>query len=58
MHGDKLFGMYETLHNNHDSRDIGLFIIQNKIEATGGSIEVQSIVGQRTVFKIHLNEEV
>lgn len=58
VHGDKLFGMYETLYNNHDSRDIGLFIIQNKIEATGGSIEVQSIVGERTVFKIHFNEEV
>jgi chemotaxis protein histidine kinase CheA len=50
--------MYETLHNNYDSRDIGLFIIQSKIEAMGGSIEVQSVVGELTVFKIHFNEEV
>jgi signal transduction histidine kinase len=58
LHEDIRFGMYETLHNNYDSRDIGLFIIQSKIEAMGGSIEVQSVVGELTVFKIHFNEEV
>ncbi|TDE01250.1 PAS domain S-box protein [Flavobacterium hiemivividum] len=56
--GDKQIGIYKTLHNNHDCRDIALFITQNKIKAMGGSIEVESIVGEGTVFKIHFNDEV
>lgn len=57
-HGDKIFGMYKTFHNNQDSRGIGLFITKNQIEAMGGTIEVKSEVGKGTTFKIYFNEEV
>lgn len=56
-HGDTRFGMYKTLHNNNDARDLGLFITKSMIKAMGGSIEVESVVGEGTNFKIHFNEE-
>lgn len=55
-HGHKLFGMYKTFHGNRDARGIGLFITKNQIEAMKGKIEVESIVGQGTKFKIYFYE--
>lgn len=51
-HGDKLFGMYKTFHNNPDARGIGLFITKNQIEAMGGTVEVESTLEEGTTFKI------
>lgn len=51
-HGDKLFGMYKTFHNHKDSKGIGLFITKNQIEAMGGRIEVDSVVGEWTEFSL------
>ncbi len=56
-HGEKLFGMYKTFHNNDNARGIGLFITKNQIESMGGSIEVDSKVNVGTTFKINFNEE-
>ncbi|WP_227871641.1 sensor histidine kinase [Flavobacterium kingsejongi] len=56
-HGESLFGMYKTFHKHPNSRGIGLFITKNQIEAMGGEIEVKSIVGEGTVFKIYFNNE-
>jgi hypothetical protein len=52
-HGDKIFGMYKTFHNNLDARGIGLFITKNQIEAMGGQITIASILDQGTTFKIY-----
>ena len=51
-HGNKLFGMYKTFHGNSDARGIGLFITKNQIEAMGGRIEVESVLGEGTTFRI------
>lgn len=51
---DKLFGMYNTFHQNKNSKGIGLFITKNQIESMGGSIEVESKPNQGTTFKIVL----
>lgn len=51
-HGNKLFGMYKTFHNNEDARGIGLYITKNQIEAMQGKIEVESVVGEGTTFKV------
>ncbi len=56
-HGDKLFGMYKTFHNNPDAKGIGLYITKNQIEAMNGKVTVTSTVGQGTTFKIFFNEQ-
>jgi len=52
--GEKLFGMYNTFHQNENSKGIGLFITKNQIESMGGSIDVQSKPNEGTTFKIKL----
>ncbi|MFY7652359.1 MAG: PAS domain S-box protein, partial [Chitinophagaceae bacterium] len=51
-HGEKLFGMYKTFHDNKDARGIGLFITKNQIEALGGSVNVKSKPHVGTCFTI------
>jgi signal transduction histidine kinase len=53
-YGEKLFGMFKTFHGNRDARGIGLFITRNQIEALGGTIEVESKVGEGTKFTVYL----
>ena len=52
QHGEKMFGMYRTFHQNPDAKGIGLFITKNQVEALGGSISVTSTVDIGTTFKI------
>lgn len=56
-HGDKLFGMYKTFHENKEARGVGLFISKNQIETMGGKIEVESTVGVGTKFIVFLPYE-
>ncbi len=56
-HGDKLFGMYKTFHDNADSKGIGLFLSKNQMEAMGGKIITASEVGKGTTFNLHFNED-
>jgi signal transduction histidine kinase len=54
-HGDKIFGMYKTFHQNTDSKGLGLFITRNQVESLGGSITVDSTVNVGAKFTIRLN---
>jgi signal transduction histidine kinase len=54
MHGDKVFGLYKTFHQNTDSKGLGLFITKNQVEAMGGTITVESQVDAGTTFMITL----
>ncbi|TAH02688.1 MAG: hypothetical protein EAZ15_04700 [Sphingobacteriales bacterium] len=49
-------GMYKTFHKNKDAKGLGLFIIKTQIDAMGGKIDVQSIVGEGTTFKVYFLE--
>jgi len=53
-HGDKIFGMYKTFHQNTNAKGIGLFITRNQIESLGGTISVESAVNVGTKFTIRL----
>ena len=53
-YGEKLFGMYNTFHDNENSKGIGLFITKNQIESMGGSITLESELDKGTTFKIRL----
>jgi signal transduction histidine kinase len=54
-HGDEVFGMYKTFHDNADAKGIGLFITRNQVESLGGSIKIESTVDVGTKFTIRLN---
>ena len=54
-HGDQLFGMYKTFTDSPQSRGIGLFITKNQMDAMGGRLSVESVVGVGTTFKLHFN---
>ncbi|MBY0426260.1 MAG: PAS domain-containing sensor histidine kinase [Cytophagales bacterium] len=51
-YGHLVFGLKNTFHQNKDSRGIGLYITKNQIESMGGSIRVESQVGEGTTFII------
>jgi len=53
-YGNKIFGLYKTFTNDKLSKGVGLFITKNQIEAMGGTINVDSEVGQGTTFKIEI----
>jgi signal transduction histidine kinase len=53
-HGEMVFGMYKTFHQNSDAKGIGLFITRNQVEALGGTISIESTVNIGTKFTIRL----
>ncbi|GGD19393.1 PAS domain S-box protein [Flavobacterium orientale] len=50
----KLFQMNKIFHLNISTRGLGLFMTKNKIEAMGGTIDVESKVGIGTKFTIKM----
>jgi len=56
-HGNNIFGLYKTFHDNENSEGIGLHITKNQIEALGGHIDVQSTVNKGTTFIITIKSK-
>lgn len=52
-YGNKIFGMYKTFHGNTDAVGLGLFMVKSQIESMKGRVEVESKVGEGTVFKLY-----
>lgn len=50
--GNDVFGLYKTFHYNSDAEGVGLYLIKSQIESFGGSISVDSKVGEGTTFTI------
>ncbi|NCD71059.1 sensor histidine kinase [Mucilaginibacter agri] len=55
LHGNKLFGMYKTFHENEDARGICLFLVKSQVETMGGKISASSKVGEGTTFRIEFS---
>jgi len=51
---DKLFGFYKRFHSHVEGKGLGLHLIKKQVDALGGRIEVDSIVGQGTTFRVLL----
>lgn len=49
---EKMFKLFETFHQNKDSKGIGLYLIQSQVTALGGNIDVESEVDGGTSFII------
>ena len=56
-YGDRIFGLYKTFHEHSDARGLGLYMTKSQVEVMGGSIDVQSKVGEGTQFTIKLDEK-
>lgn len=48
----KIFGFSQTFHDNKESKGIGLYLVNNHVQAMGGSISVESAVGKGSTFTI------
>lgn len=52
---DKLFGFYKRFHSHVEGKGLGLHLIKKQIDALDGRIEVDSVVGRGTTFKVLLH---
>jgi len=50
----KLFGMFQRLHDHVEGSGIGLYMVKRMIENAGGRIEVQSTLGIGSTFLVYL----
>lgn len=55
--GKEIFGLYNTFHGNDNAEGIGLYITKNQIESLGGTIAVESVVGEGTTFKVNIKHK-
>jgi PAS domain S-box-containing protein len=53
-HREKVFGLYQRFHDDVEGQGLGLFIMKSQIEASGGSIEIESTLHTGTTFIITL----
>jgi signal transduction histidine kinase len=53
-HRTKLYGMFNRFHAHVPGTGVGLYIIKNIIDKAGGTIDIQSTVGEGTTFTISL----
>jgi signal transduction histidine kinase len=51
-HINKIFGMFYRANKNKSGSGLGLFIVKESIEKLGGTISVQSKLGEGTVFTL------
>ncbi len=56
-HKDRLFGMYNTFHENPEARGLGLYLLKNQVESMGGKVEVKSELSVGSTFTIYLPYE-
>jgi K+-sensing histidine kinase KdpD len=54
-HGENIFGIYQTFHDNNNSKGVGLYITKAQVVAMGGNIEVESTPDAGTTFLITFN---
>lgn len=50
---DKIFSMFKRLHDHVEGSGVGLYIVKRIVENAGGSKEVESEVGNGSVFSVH-----
>lgn len=53
-HGSNLFGLYKRFTDQVEGKGLGLYMVKTQVEAMGGSIEVDSTIGEGTTFKVLL----
>ncbi|MFD2516361.1 PAS domain-containing sensor histidine kinase [Salinimicrobium flavum] len=46
----KIFGLHQSFHDHHDSKGIGLYLVNNYMNSLGGNISLESKVNVGTTF--------
>ncbi len=54
----KLFGLYQRMHDHVEGKGLGLYMVKTQIDALGGKIEVDSELNKGTVFKVYFPKNV
>lgn len=49
----KIFGLHQSFHNHHDSKGIGLYLVNNYMYSLGGNITLESTVNAGTSFTLN-----
>lgn len=55
-HRDKLFKLFKRLNTQVEGSGIGLYFIKEVVERSGGTIEVESTLGEGSTFRIHFKQ--
>jgi PAS domain S-box-containing protein len=53
-YGEEVFKLYRTFHKNDNSEGVGLYLIKNHIECYGGTITLNSVVNEGSIFTIKI----
>jgi PAS domain S-box-containing protein len=53
---DQLFTIFKRFHTHVEGSGVGLYMVKKMVENAGGKIEVESQVGQGTVFRVFLKK--
>lgn len=51
-YGDKIFSLFQRFHSGVYGKGMGLYIIKNQIESLHGTIRVESVKNEGTIFTI------
>ena len=51
---DSLFGLYKRFHYHVEGKGMGLYMVKNQVEAMGGTIQLESTLGEGSIFTIKL----
>jgi signal transduction histidine kinase len=51
---EKMFGLYKRFHTHTDGRGLGLYLVKLQTQSMGGAIDVESVLGLGTTFRVTL----
>jgi len=51
---DRVFQMYERLNTDNQGTGVGMAIVKRIVDNAGGKIELDSVIGEGSIFKIYL----
>ena len=57
LYKDKVFTLYQRFHTHVEGKGLGLYLVKTQILALGGKIELESKVGEGTVFKVYFKKQ-